>query len=90
MFQYVPKSIPRVTVLIDSQIIGINEETVTNIPSTDFPGHWPGESHEWSLEKFKKVCAFVHWCRRSSLMAIYDRIFKSNSITMTDMKHRSP
>ena len=68
MFQYVPKSIPRVTVLIDSQIIGINEETVTNIPSTDFPGHWPGESHEWSLEKFKKVYAFVHWCRRSSLM----------------------
>ncbi|KAH8705200.1 putative DNA-directed RNA polymerase I and III subunit Rpc40 [Talaromyces proteolyticus] len=34
-------------------IININAETVTNIPSTDFPGHWPGESHEWSLEKFK-------------------------------------
>lgn len=37
------------------QIININPETVTNIPSTDFPGHWPGESHEWSLEKFKNV-----------------------------------
>ncbi|CRG84261.1 DNA-directed RNA Polymerase III subunit C5 [Talaromyces islandicus] len=35
------------------RIININAETVTNIPSTDFPGHWPGESHEWSLEKFK-------------------------------------
>ncbi|RJE22457.1 hypothetical protein PHISCL_05189 [Aspergillus sclerotialis] len=35
------------------RIIGINAETVTNIPSTDFPGHWPGESHEWALEKFK-------------------------------------
>lgn len=37
------------------QIVGINAETVTNIPSTDFPGHWPGESHEWSLERFKRV-----------------------------------
>ncbi|KAB8077187.1 DNA-directed RNA polymerases I and III 40 kDa polypeptide [Aspergillus leporis] len=35
------------------RIIDINAETVSNIPSTDFPGHWPGESHEWSLDKFK-------------------------------------
>ncbi|KAJ5776657.1 uncharacterized protein N7511_001668 [Penicillium nucicola] len=35
------------------RIIGINPETVTNIPSTDFPGHWPGESHEWALDTFK-------------------------------------
>ncbi|KAF7593134.1 DNA-directed RNA polymerase core subunit rpc40 [Aspergillus hancockii] len=37
------------------RIIDINAETVSNIPSTDFPGHWPGESHEWSLDKFKNV-----------------------------------
>ncbi|KKK20276.1 putative DNA-directed RNA polymerase I and III subunit Rpc40 [Aspergillus rambellii] len=35
------------------RIVDINAETVTNIPSTDFPGHWPGESHEWSLDKFR-------------------------------------
>ncbi|KAI2904045.1 hypothetical protein CBS63078_5680 [Aspergillus niger] len=35
------------------RIVDINPETVSNIPSTDFPGHWPGESHEWSLAKFK-------------------------------------
>ncbi|RAK96372.1 DNA-directed RNA polymerase core subunit RPC40 [Aspergillus ibericus CBS 121593] len=35
------------------RLVDINPETVSNIPSTDFPGHWPGESHEWSLEKFK-------------------------------------
>ncbi|KAJ5189129.1 DNA-directed RNA polymerase dimerization [Penicillium cf. griseofulvum] len=35
------------------RIIGINAETVTNIPSTDFPGHWPGESHGWALDEFK-------------------------------------
>lgn len=40
---------------IDFQIVDINPETVSNIPSTDFPGHWPGESHEWSLAKFKNV-----------------------------------
>ncbi|CAL5868121.1 uncharacterized protein PFLUO_LOCUS2345 [Penicillium psychrofluorescens] len=36
------------------RIIGINAETVTNIPSTDFPGHWPGESHGWATDQFKK------------------------------------
>ncbi|KAJ5526275.1 DNA-directed RNA polymerase I and III subunit RPAC1 [Penicillium pulvis] len=35
------------------RIIGVNAETVTNIPSTDFPGHWPGESHGWALDQFK-------------------------------------
>ncbi|KAJ5826346.1 DNA-directed RNA polymerase I and III subunit RPAC1 [Penicillium riverlandense] len=36
------------------RIIGINAETVTNIPSTDFPGHWPGESHGWAIDQFKE------------------------------------
>lgn len=26
-----------------------------NQASTDFPGHWPGENHEWDLEYFKQV-----------------------------------
>lgn len=37
------------------QIVGVNSETVTNVTSTDFPGHYPGEDHAWSLTKFKKV-----------------------------------
>lgn len=37
------------------QIVGIHAETVTNITSTDFPGHHPGEDAAWSLQKFKKV-----------------------------------
>ncbi|OJD21200.1 hypothetical protein ACJ73_07461 [Blastomyces percursus] len=36
------------------KVIGINAETVTNISSTDFPGHWPGENHEWSIDLFKR------------------------------------
>ncbi|KAF2636201.1 DNA-directed RNA polymerases I and III subunit RPAC1 [Massarina eburnea CBS 473.64] len=31
------------------------EETVSDQASTDFPGHWPGENHEWNLEHFKKT-----------------------------------
>ncbi|KAK2757074.1 DNA-directed RNA polymerase core subunit rpc40 [Arachnomyces sp. PD_36] len=36
------------------KLVGINAETVTNVSSTDFPGHWPGEDHFWALEKFAK------------------------------------
>ncbi|EER29491.1 DNA-directed RNA polymerase core subunit rpc40 [Coccidioides posadasii str. Silveira] len=36
------------------KIIGINPETVTHISATDFPGHWPGEDHSWSVNKFKE------------------------------------
>ncbi|RVX72513.1 hypothetical protein B0A52_03703 [Exophiala mesophila] len=36
------------------KVVGINAETVTNITSTDFPGHHPGEDNSWSLSKFKK------------------------------------
>lgn len=41
--------------LTEFQIIGVNSETVTNVTSTDFPGHYPGEDHTWSVEKLKKV-----------------------------------
>ncbi|KAI5818645.1 DNA-directed RNA polymerase [Pyronema omphalodes] len=36
-------------------IVGINAETVSNVTSTDFPGHWPGEDHSWNLEKFRNT-----------------------------------
>ncbi|MCJ1310907.1 DNA-directed RNA polymerase core subunit rpc40 [Agyrium rufum] len=39
--------------LHNRRIVGVNAETVTNVTSTDFPGHYPGEDHAWSLEKFK-------------------------------------
>ena len=37
------------------QVVGVNAETVTNISSTDFPGHYPGEDQEWDIREFKKV-----------------------------------
>ena len=38
-----------------TQIVGINAETVTNVTSTDFPGHYPGEDHTWSLARFAQT-----------------------------------
>ncbi|KAI5307020.1 DNA-directed RNA polymerase core subunit rpc40 [Ascosphaera pollenicola] len=40
------------------KIVDINKETVTKIAATDFPGHWPGESHEWNIQKFKEGLNF--------------------------------
>ena len=36
------------------KIVGINAETVTDVASTDFPGHWPGEDMAWDAAKFRK------------------------------------
>jgi DNA-directed RNA polymerase alpha subunit len=32
--------------------VGINKETVTDITSTDFPGHYPGEDNAWDIDVF--------------------------------------
>jgi len=48
-------SFPMAQYTKECQIVGINVETVTNITSTDFPGHYPGEDHTWSLGKFEEV-----------------------------------
>ncbi|EEQ32996.1 DNA-directed RNA polymerase core subunit rpc40 [Microsporum canis] len=48
---------PRIAVPEEIQkrkIIGINPETVTNPSATDFPSHWPGENHAWSIDKFSE------------------------------------
>jgi DNA-directed RNA polymerase I and III subunit RPAC1 len=36
------------------QIVGINEETVTNVTSTDFPSHYVGEDNSWSVQAFRQ------------------------------------
>jgi DNA-directed RNA polymerase alpha subunit len=36
------------------KIVGINKETVTDVTSTDFPGHYPGEDNSWDLEAFSE------------------------------------
>lgn len=37
------------------QLVKLSAEKVSNISSTEFPGHYPGEDHSWDLQKFKRV-----------------------------------
>ncbi|KIK63186.1 hypothetical protein GYMLUDRAFT_72406 [Collybiopsis luxurians FD-317 M1] len=36
------------------RLVGIQPERVTNVSSTEFPGHYPDEDHSWDLDKFKR------------------------------------
>ncbi|KAI9897490.1 hypothetical protein N3K66_007346 [Trichothecium roseum] len=47
------RSAPSSQQLQDRNTVGINPETVTNTVSTDYPGHFPGENHAFSLEIFR-------------------------------------
>ncbi len=42
--------------------VGLLEERVIDVSSTDFPGHYPDEDLSWDLTKFKKVCQISSWC----------------------------
>ncbi|KAL8958360.1 MAG: hypothetical protein Q9193_004569 [Seirophora villosa] len=55
------------------KIVGVNAETVTNVTSTDFPGHYPGEDHEWDLEEFRKTFR-VHFHKLQPLDASFSLI----------------
>ncbi|PFH49399.1 hypothetical protein AMATHDRAFT_4916 [Amanita thiersii Skay4041] len=37
------------------RLVGVHPERVTNVSSTDFPGHYPDEDHSWDLAKFNKT-----------------------------------
>lgn len=39
----------------DRRLVGVQAERVSNVSSSDFPGHYAGEDHSWNLKKFKKV-----------------------------------
>ncbi|RKF56164.1 DNA-directed RNA polymerases I and III subunit RPAC1 [Golovinomyces cichoracearum] len=36
------------------KLVGVNLETVTDVSSTDYPGHYPGEDHSWNKDIFEK------------------------------------
>ncbi|RPA86875.1 putative DNA-directed RNA polymerase I and III subunit Rpc40 [Ascobolus immersus RN42] len=55
------------------RIIKINEETVTNVAATDFPGHYPGEDHAWDLNLFRKNLK-VEFHKNKPLHAEFDLI----------------
>ncbi|KAI0644789.1 insert subdomain of RNA polymerase alpha subunit [Trametes meyenii] len=39
--------------------VGVHAERVSDVASTDFPGHYPGEDHSWSLARFKESLQVV-------------------------------
>ena len=36
--------------------VGIHAERVSDVSSTEYPGHYPDEDHSWDLQKFNEVC----------------------------------
>ncbi|KAH8725291.1 DNA-directed RNA polymerase [Phaeosphaeriaceae sp. PMI808] len=43
---------PSAEELVKRKKLNVGIETVSNQASTDLPGHWPGENHEWDLDYF--------------------------------------
>ncbi|KAH0586446.1 hypothetical protein H2248_007680 [Termitomyces sp. 'cryptogamus'] len=36
------------------RLVGVHAERITNVSSTDYPGHYHGEDHSWNLTTFQK------------------------------------
>ncbi|KID76891.1 DNA-directed RNA polymerases I and III 40 kDa polypeptide, partial [Metarhizium brunneum ARSEF 3297] len=47
------RSKPSAEVEEQRNTVGINLETVTDVTSVDYPGHFPGEDHAYSLDRFR-------------------------------------
>ncbi|KAG5953215.1 hypothetical protein E4U53_006342 [Claviceps sorghi] len=47
------RNTPSAEELEQRNTVGINLETVTDVTSVDFPGHFPGEDHAFSLDRFR-------------------------------------
>ncbi|KAG5927586.1 hypothetical protein E4U42_002047 [Claviceps africana] len=47
------RNAPSAEELEQRNTVGINLETVTDVTSVDFPGHFPGEDHAFSLDRFR-------------------------------------
>ncbi|KAK7738468.1 DNA-directed RNA polymerase core subunit rpc40 [Cytospora paraplurivora] len=48
-----PVIVPTPAELDRRKFVGINAETVSNVTSTDFPGHYPGEDNSWDIDVFR-------------------------------------
>lgn len=61
------------------QTVGINKETVTDVTSTDYPGHVPGENAEHSLERFQSAFS-VHFHRNDAAHASFSLVGLDTSL----------
>ncbi|KAL6704749.1 DNA-directed RNA polymerase core subunit rpc40 [Coniothyrium glycines] len=46
--------VPTAYQLAERKKLQVGPETVSNQASNDFPGHWPGENHDWDLDYFRE------------------------------------
>lgn len=53
--------------------VGIEIDRVTDVTSTDFPGHYPDEDNSWNLENFKKQF-FIQVHRNDRLHLEFDAV----------------
>lgn len=37
------------------RLVELHRERIGQVGNSDIPGHWPGEDHSWSLDKFREV-----------------------------------
>ena len=42
-------------VLSPRRHVNLHAERVSDVSSTEYPGHYPGEDHAWDLARFKEV-----------------------------------
>lgn len=76
------------------KFVGINQETVTDTSSTDYPGHFSGEDNSWNKEIFEQNFTvrqifdgnFFHTTSRATLTFAFLRF---NSIIMSPQKLHS-
>ena len=67
---------------VDSRrLVGVKPERVTNISSTDYPGHYPGEDHSWDLNKFRHVRYERMSCKLELTTVVFGSIESQSSST---------
>ncbi|KAH6650299.1 DNA-directed RNA polymerase [Chaetomium tenue] len=49
-----PHKPPTKEVLEERKIVGIKDETITHVSSSDYPLTYPGEDHSWDIESFRR------------------------------------
>ncbi|GAA6005304.1 DNA-directed RNA polymerase core subunit RPC40 [Rhodotorula paludigena] len=53
---------------VDRNLVRIGKERVESVSATDFPGHHPGESHHWDLDRFRDhLRVQLNWLSPSAL-----------------------
>jgi len=61
------------------KIVGVNLETVTDVTSTDFPGHYPHEDNSWDKDEFER-CLSIQFHKNKYLESSFSLIGVDASI----------